>query len=109
MSDPIGAAGANKPVDQKVDDGGDSSGNDDLPYDPNDPVGKALYQVGLKKQDATKAANANAGKTDDPMANLETLQAELKLTEMINFATNLMMTIHQQAMAAINKLGEAGR
>lgn len=90
-------------------DGGDAAGDGTLPYDADDPLGKAIWMVGEKKKDATAAVNANTGKTDDPMANLKTLQAQLKLTEAVNFAVNLMMTIHQQCMAAINKLGEAGR
>ena len=89
--------------------GGDAVADDTLPYDADDPLGKAIWMVGEKKKDATKASNENLGKTDDPMANLKTLQAQLKLTEAVNFAVNLMMTIHQQCMAAINKLGEAGR
>ena len=116
MPDPIFGrifAGAKKPavdqqVDQQVDDGGDAS-SDDLPYDADDPLGKAIWEVGENKKAATDAVNANSGNTDDPMANLNTLQAQLKLTEAVNFAVNLMMTIHQQCMAAINKLGEAGR
>ena len=87
----------------------DASSDDDLPYDADDPLGKAIWEVGENKKAATDAVNANSGNTDDPMANLNTLQAQLKLTEAVNFAVNLMMTIHQQCMAAINKLGEAGR
>ena len=68
---------------------------------------KAIAEV---KEAHTKSVKAfNEADTDDPMSNLNVLQAQLKLTEAINFATNLMMTIHQQVMAIINKLGEAGR
>lgn len=72
-------------------------------------IKRALDDVKTASQEATRIANENVGNTDDPLANLNTLQAQLKLTQALNFATNLMMTVHQQCMAAINKLGEAGR
>lgn len=103
----VGQADADGNV--KWSDEADASSDDDLPYDADDPLGKAIWEVGENKKAATDAVSANSGNTDDPMANLNTLQAQLKLTEAVNFAVNLMMTIHQQCMAAINKLGEAGR
>ena len=51
-------------------------------------------------------ANMDPDKATDQMQNL---QNQLKMTEAVNFTTNLMMTIHQQIMAAINKLGQAGQ
>ena len=72
-----------------------------------DATEKAIDEVKEAHNKSVKAFNE--ADTDDPMSNLNVLQAQLKLTEAINFATNLMMTIHQQVMAIINKLGEAGR
>lgn len=47
--------------------------------------------------------------SDSATDQMQNLQNQLKMTEAVNFATNLMMTIHQQIMAAINKLGQAGQ
>ena len=47
--------------------------------------------------------------TDSATDQMQNLQNSLKMTEAVNFTTNLMMTIHQQIMAAINKLGQAGQ
>ena len=85
---------------------GDASA-DGAPPSFKNATEKAIDEVKQRHIDSVKAFNE--ADTDDPMSNLNVLQAQLKLTEAINFATNLMMTIHQQVMAIINKLGEAGR
>ena len=63
----------------------------------------------------TQADAAGIALTDaqnDPentVKGLTNLQAQLKLTEAVNFATNMMMTMHQQMMAILGKLDRAGQ
>ena len=56
-----------------------------------------------------KLANENAGNTDDPLANLKTLQAQMHYTQTLNFAQSLMTSNHQLCMKSIEGLGQAGR
>ena len=101
---PIGGASGNVGASGNADTSG-TDGTD--PPSFSNATEKAIAEVQQRHNESVKAFNE--ADPDDPMSNLNVLQAQLKLTEAINFATNLMMTIHQQLMAIINKLGEAGR
>lgn len=87
------------------DDGVSGSGSSGV--DPTlDPFLKNVQtQAGLAA-DALKDAQEAP---EDTVKGLSNLQAQLKLTEAVNFATNMMMTMHQQMMAILGKLDRAGQ
>lgn len=68
-----------------------------------------LENVKTQQTAAKSAFDAAQTSPDDTVVGLTNLQAQLKLTEAINFATNMMMTIHQQMMAILGKLDRAGQ
>ena len=71
-----------------------------------DPFLENVKTQAGKAADALKTAQDNP---EDTVAGLSNLQAQLKLTEAVNFATNMMMTMHQQMMAIVGKLDRAGQ
>ena len=88
---------------------GDSnvSGSGSSGTDPNlDPFLQNVQTQATKAETALKNAQNNP---EDTVMGLTNLQAQLKLTEAVNFATNMMMTMHQQMMAILGKLDRAGQ
>ena len=68
-----------------------------------------LQNVKVQSDAAAGALKTAQENPEDTVAGLSNLQAQLKLTEAVNFATNMMMTMHQQMMAIVGKLDRAGQ